>query len=138
MLDAGAAPERPAWQQVFFPGATGEPASLETGLFCRDLAGRGYGFPAAVGYWLREGIPDRNGIPCETVYDTQPVQQFLMGGSWEPGLRCRDLADQGATYEAAVAYWLLEGVPDRMDADRNGIPCETVYPAEQVAAFVTP
>ncbi len=143
MLDAGAAPERPAWQQVFFPGSAGEPAVLEAGLFCRDLADRGHGFPAAVGYWLREGIPDRmdadgNGIPCETVYGTQEVQQFLFGGSWEPGLRCRDVADRGGTFEAAVAYWLVEGVPDRMDADGNGIPCETVYPAEEVTAFVTP
>jgi hypothetical protein len=34
-----------------------------------------------------------------------------------------------------VAYWYDEGLPDRMDADGNGIPCETVYPAAVVQAF---
>jgi hypothetical protein len=30
----------------------------------------------------------------------------------------------GYDYTAAVSYWTSEGSPDRMDADRNGIPCE--------------
>ena len=41
----------------------------------------------------------------------------------------------GFTYPEAVAYWWLEGMPDRMDADLNGIPCETVYPASAVYSF---
>jgi len=50
------------------------------------------------------------------------------------GLFCRDLKGRGYTYAEALAYWKAEGSPDRMDADRNGIPCETVYPAAEIAA----
>ena len=52
-----------------------------------------------------------------------------------PGLFCRDLDAMGYPYDDAVAYWFLEGSPDRMDADRNGIPCETVYPSTDIAYF---
>jgi hypothetical protein len=41
----------------------------------------------------------------------------------------------GYTYTEAVAYWTREGSPDRMDADHNAIPCETVYPHSEVVAF---
>ena len=51
------------------------------------------------------------------------------------GLFCRDLRPGGYTYAEAVRYWMVEGRPDRMDADRNGIPCETVYPASEVVAY---
>ncbi len=27
----------------------------------------------------------------------------------------------------SLVYWSLEGEPDRMDADQNGVPCETLY-----------
>jgi hypothetical protein len=36
---------------------------------------------------------------------------------------------------AAVEYWRVNDQPDRMDADRNGIPCETVYSAAVVDDF---
>lgn len=51
------------------------------------------------------------------------------------GLLCRDLAAIGYPYEAAAWYWIGEGSPDRMDADGNGVPCETVYSGADVAAF---
>ena len=51
------------------------------------------------------------------------------------GLFCRDLEPDGYTFAEAVAYWLREGAPDRMDADGNGIPCETVYPSDAIEAF---
>lgn len=65
------------------------------------------------------------------------------------GLMCRDLVEPPSTfppdhyvpennaldYGLAVYYWLTEGRPDRMDADGNGRPCETVYPADEVQAF---
>ena len=51
-----------------------------------------------------------------------------------PGLFCRDLITAGFSYAAAVDYWRLHGEPNQMDADRNGIPCETVYSASDVAA----
>lgn len=54
------------------------------------------------------------------------------------GLFCRDLAALGYDYAAAVAYWEAQGEPERMDADRNGVPCETVYPADVIAAMFGP
>ena len=55
------------------------------------------------------------------------------------GLYCRDLlsGDPNAypfsgqsvpsiSYFWSLVYWSLEGEPDRMDADLNGIPCETL------------
>lgn len=51
------------------------------------------------------------------------------------GLFCRDLDAQGYSYVAAVDYWRMHGQPDQMDADLNGIPCETVYPVSAVSAY---
>ena len=48
------------------------------------------------------------------------------------GLLCRDLHAAGYSYAAAVTYWRREGQPDRMDTEKNGIPCETVYPLGEV------
>ncbi|MDJ0955024.1 MAG: hypothetical protein QNJ81_15200, partial [Acidimicrobiia bacterium] len=53
----------------------------------------------------------------------------------ESGLFCRDLNARGYGYADAVTYWIREGGPDRMDADRNGIPCQTVYSEGDVLAF---
>lgn len=52
----------------------------------------------------------------------------------QPGLICRDLLARGFNFVDALDYWVREGTPDRMDKDLNGIPCETVYPADEVAA----
>jgi len=52
-----------------------------------------------------------------------------------PGLFCRDLITRGFSYAAAVDYWRMHGEPNQMDADRNGIPCETVYSSSDVAAY---
>ncbi|MDJ0924425.1 MAG: DUF3160 domain-containing protein [Acidimicrobiia bacterium] len=146
-LDAGTNPPRPDWQQVFLAGEPPPPRNrtgLEAGLFCRDLRDMGYGFFDAVSYWMAEGAPDRmdadgNGIPCETVYpDT--YESFLNAAIGTPeGLLCADLGlpDDWSGYLRAVAYWLLEGAPDRMDADRNGIPCETVFSRETVNQFLS-
>jgi hypothetical protein len=51
------------------------------------------------------------------------------------GLRCQDLLDMGFPYWDAAGYWELHGRPSRMDADGNGIPCETVYPYEDVRDY---
>lgn len=56
-------------------------------------------------------------------------------GSLDTGLFCRDVAALGYNYTEAVVYWMKEGQPDRMDADHNGIPCETVYPPDEVIAL---
>ncbi len=54
------------------------------------------------------------------------------------GLLCRDLPVRAIFpfndgYFWAVAYWFLDGRPDRMDADLDGIPCETVFAPRDVA-----
>lgn len=54
----------------------------------------------------------------------------------EPGLLCRDVADRGFDFATAYAYWVSEGVPDRMDQDDNGVPCETIYPVDEVEAYL--
>jgi len=61
------------------------------------------------------------------------------------GLYCRDLMDPDvetsfssagtagtAGYVLALVYWALEGKPDRMDEDLDGVPCETVFDPEVV------
>jgi hypothetical protein len=119
-------------------------ADLPDGLFCRDLAARGYDYAEAVWYWDVQGRPSRmdasgNGIPCQTVYPRAEVDAYW--GVLAPiydlpsGLFCRDLYARGYSYAEAVWYWSLEGYPDRMDASGNGIPCQTVYPRAEVAAY---
>ena len=51
------------------------------------------------------------------------------------GLFCRDLSARGYSYSAAVDYWRAHGDPNQMDADRNGIPCETVYLRSDVISY---
>jgi hypothetical protein len=51
------------------------------------------------------------------------------------GLFCRDLNAMGFPYWDAVTYWEREGYTSRMDADGNGIPCETVYPWNDVRDY---
>lgn len=123
---------------------------LPSGLFCRDLFARGVSYPDAVTYWQRQGTPGRmdadgNDIPCETVYPREQVIAFWGEIGWDSaggylgslpsGLYCRDLAARKLDYPEAVAYWLSQGMPDRMDEDLNGIPCETVYDPEVVSRY---
>lgn len=56
-------------------------------------------------------------------------------GDVESGLFCRTLVSAGYDYSDAVLYWEREGSPDRMDADLNGIPCQTVYPHSTVVQY---
>lgn len=67
-------------------------------------------------------------------------------GALPRGLNCTDLVahpafvadianrlDPTLTYFAVVLYWFLEDRPTpRMDIDSNGIPCETLFPADVV------
>ncbi len=56
------------------------------------------------------------------------------------GHNCTDLlaqdllrgADERSRYVAALAYFYLDGQSYLMDIDENGIPCETLFPAELV------
>jgi hypothetical protein len=145
-LDAATNPPRPEWQNIFLAGEPLAPSNqtgIEAGLFCRDLNALGYYAWDAMAYWLAEGAPDRmdadrNGIPCETVFG-EDIEHFLNAAIGEPaGQSCADLGlpDDWSGYQRAVAYWMFEGAPDRMDADGNGIPCETVFSAETVDEFL--
>ena len=117
---------------------------LSTQLLCRDLKKQGVSYSAAMDYWRINGKPDRmdadhNGIPCETVYPAEDVTSY-----WNmiqsqptpratvydlpPGLMCHDLQARGFRTFEALEYYVFTGRPAIMDADKNGIPCETVYP----------
>ncbi|MGW7681201.1 hypothetical protein ACWGID_10705 [Kribbella sp. NPDC054772] len=128
---------------------SGDVRELPAGMFCRDLKAQGLGYAAAVDYWYLHGQPkqmdaDRNGIPCETVYSRSSVAAYWNGRevngvvNWQAGMYCRDLVARGASYAEAVRYWWYYGMPARMDADKNGIPCETVYSSAAVNAFWYP
>ncbi len=161
LLDSGQAPDRPAWQAAFLSSAVdggsgvGLPAPrgtlhyFESGLFCRDIAANGYGFDDALRYWWWDGSPERmdadgNGVPCETVYAAVEVANFYDDyavtdttfAGVARGAFCRDLDAEGLDYLGAFMYWLWDGSPERMDADRNGIPCETVYPETDVTTVL--
>ena len=131
--------------------AAGErPAIAQTaGLYCKDLKAQGYSYASAVAYWRRSGYPsrmdaDNNGIPCETVYSAASVRDYWAGRLSIPaagssglssGMLCKDLKARGVSYPNAWLYWRSEGYPARMDADNNGIPCETVYSAAAVRDY---
>jgi hypothetical protein len=129
---------------VFLAGAAPPPTGLEAGLFCRDLDARGYGFWDAAVYWVSEGSPDRmdadrNGIPCETVFDGAEIDSFLsLADGFAPGLSCSELnlPDDPDTWLTAIAYWMLEGTPGRMDPDGNGLPCEDVFSAANIQLMI--
>jgi hypothetical protein len=136
--------------------STTEPSTpvLPAGLLCRHLQKIGYGFGEALAYWVREGAPqrmdaDNDGIPCETVYPAHEVEatlEFETGEALGAGRLCRDVKAGGHGFDAALAYWIREGRPTRMDADDNGLPCESVYSWQEIlsvmafdgAAFVSP
>lgn len=122
------------------PPTPGNVLTEPAGLFCRDLRGRGYSYSAAVAYWENHGHTDqmdadKNGIPCETVYPRSDVESYWPAATYEDvpsymlpsGLLCRDLQARGIGVYDALRYYIWEGFPSRMDADGNGIPCETVY-----------
>jgi hypothetical protein len=131
-------PDRPAWQQPLFTGGSGYAVGVTRGLGCAALVAE-FDLEQIVAYWVAYGMPDNldgdgNGIPCDEA-GAVDATGFFAGLPSETGLFCRDLEPAGYSFSEAVAYWVREGAPDRMDADRNRIPCETIYPAEEVAAF---
>jgi len=46
---------------------------------------------------------------------------------WGSDALCRDLHDMSFDRSQASTYWNYWGHADEMDADLNGVPCETVY-----------
>lgn len=145
---AGAAPPAaPPAAPSTAPPVAPQPAT--NGLPCHDLKVKGYSFAQAVRYYHEHGDPDamdvdHNGVPCETVYDAGSVGAFYgrsyganyyRGGGYVGSLTCAQLRSRGFSYIQAVSYWYSEGEPSRMDADGNGQPCETVYPAADVRYY---
>lgn len=65
----------------------------------------------------------------------QDSQAEAPEGGYEAGLFCRDIAERDGSYGDAVAYWHSEGRPTRMDASKNGTPCQTVYPDNEIDAY---
>ena len=130
-------PDRPTWQAPLFPGGPSYEVGVAAGMECWSFDE--FPYRDIVAYWVAYGMPgaldiDGDGIPCNVdgqVYDPA----FFAGLPQAQGLFCRDLEPDGHTFAEAVAYWLREGAPDRMDADGNGIPCETVYPSDAIEAF---
>lgn len=55
-----------------------------------------------------------------------------------PGALCRDIADAGHPFFYATLYWVADNRPERMDADGNGIPCETIYARTDIAEVWDP
>lgn len=125
--------------------ALGDVRAQPAGLFCRDLRAKGFSYSAAVDYWRQQGQPDqmdadKNGIPCETVYPTGDIVAYWGSLGITPtlrattvydlpgGLLCKDLQARGYDVYDAIAYYLYWNNPPNMDADGNGVPCETVYP----------
>ncbi len=133
------------------PAPVGDVANEASGQLCKDLKAKGYSYSAAVDYWRANGQTnsldaDKNGIPCETVYPRSDIVSYWPASTYNgtvsyglpSGLLCRDLEARGVGVYDALRYYIYEGYPSRMDADGNGIPCETVYPdAEYVWLYET-
>jgi len=79
-------------------------------------------------------MPVTTSISTTTASTTDEIVVALPIDSVESGLFCRDLYGLGYGFRDAVGYWMSEGRTARMDADRNGVPCETVYKAGAVEA----
>lgn len=50
------------------------------------------------------------------------------------GLSCLELRERGYDFAAADRYWSAQGRPGAMDADANGIPCETRFDTSEIRA----
>ena len=138
------------------PEPTPDGSPVAAGYDCAYIVEAGYEYGAALAYWVREGRPKRmdpdgNGIPCDSQYPAPEIAAIIDGvaqpaedadvGSGDGGvlgsdMLCADVADLGYGFASALAYWVREGAPARMDADHNGLPCETVYPWVEIEAVM--
>jgi hypothetical protein len=79
--------------------------------------------------------PQAPQAPEPTPEPTPPAQAPANVLDLPSGLFCRDLYAMGYPYWDAVTYWESEGRTSRMDASNNGIPCQTVYPRQDVVDY---
>jgi hypothetical protein len=94
----------------------------------RELAGIVAGIVDGCGFQVLFDVASSYPEPIRShLLDTAAV---ALGDLYiEPdGLRCADLQALGYSAKDAVDYWFLWGSPPLMDADLNGVPCETVFP----------
>lgn len=87
-----------------------------------------------------ERTPGPSKVPSATPPAQRTTPSFTSSvgaavGSLPAGLSCQDLRNNSLSYVAAFQYWRMHGNPVAMDANRDGIPCETVYSAAAVNAF---
>ena len=103
--------------------------------------------PADVGNWYLIALDDRGATTWWGIGTGGADLPYA-----PPGLLCREymatddfvraMEHMGASapwnddvlaHQWALAYWFLEDAPDRMDVDRNGIPCELLFDPDVVA-----
>jgi hypothetical protein len=65
--------------------------------------------------------------PRVVVVPADPYQSAYDAFNFHPGRVCREMWDRGWSYTAMYSWYVSHGYPNHMDADGNGIPCETVY-----------
>jgi hypothetical protein len=88
------------------------------------------------GYQVMVDIADRYQDPLYSWMRSTAVSALGEISALPDGLRCADLSTLGLGPKQAVDYWFLWGASDLMDADRNGIPCETVWP--EIVSYMPP
>lgn len=88
------------------------------------------------GYRVMVDIAEQYPDPLYSWLNSTAVSALGEISALPDGLRCADLSTLGLGPKQAVDYWFLWGGPDLMDADRNGIPCETVWP--EVVTYMPP
>jgi hypothetical protein len=79
------------------------------------------------GYQLMVDVANQYPEPLYGWLRTTAVMALGEVAALPDGLRCADLASLGFGPKLAVDYWFLWGGPGLMDADVDGIPCETVW-----------
>lgn len=61
-----------------------------------------------------------------------------MARGYQPGLTCEqlNLPNDPDTWLVAIAYWMLEGTPPRLDPNGDGLPCETTFSASNIQLMI--
>jgi hypothetical protein len=81
------------------------------------------------------------GSVVAVVVDPQGKVVWTLGSSTDttigalqanPDLSCDDLAAQGRPWTAVLAYWAVNGRPERLDPSGRGRPCEGRYPSADI------
>jgi hypothetical protein len=79
------------------------------------------------GYQLMVDVANQYPEPLYSWLRTTAVMALGEIAALPDGLRCADLASRGFGPKQAIDYWFLWNGPSLMDADVDGIPCETVW-----------